>query len=209
MDLSDNGKKYSSERRNLIVNDIVYSDEGNYTCVDGQETHLVGCLFVYGETDVVYCFPCLSPSHYHAGKASFKQNNGNSIKVSSEGTVTFDLSLSFTQSGPSRNNQTVSHYCLKRNDKTILNCGPSTLCSFDDTVQDHWWTVESVETGYTFVLHQAKSTDRGSYKAEVEVNHPKDNSIDTIEKTVHVTCKFMLLHNVLDIIVSHFCSFSV
>ncbi|CAI8027913.1 hypothetical protein GBAR_LOCUS15899 [Geodia barretti] len=52
----------------------------------------------------------------------------------------------------------------------------------------HWWTVEEgVETGHVFVLHQAKSSDRGSYTAEVEVKHPNGNTISVLTKTFHVT----------------------
>ena len=54
MDLPD-GEKYQLDSRTLTIRDIVGSDEGNYTCTFGQETHFAGCLSVYGETRV-NCF---------------------------------------------------------------------------------------------------------------------------------------------------------
>ena len=109
--------------------------------------------------------------------------NGN-IQVSSKGTVSFDFSLSFTHAGPTVNNQPVSQYRLKTNSNTVVSCADH--CTIDDTDPHHWWTVEN---GPVFVLHQAKSTDRGLYTAEVEVRNPKDDSLNAIEKSFHVTCK--------------------
>ena len=102
--------------------------------------------------------------------------------VSIMGTVVFDLSLSFTQSGPSMNTQSVTQYSLKNGSRTSINCQSGRCSSFED----HWWTVED---GSVFVLHQAKSNDRGIYTGEVEVRHPKDNSLNTLTKHFHVTCK--------------------
>ena len=98
----------------------------------------------------------------------------------------FDFSLSFSQAGPSMNNQDVSRYCLKSaNSDCIVNCG--SVCFFSDADPHHWWTVEA---GHVFVLHQAKSTDLGLYMAEVDVLHPKDDSSSPLSKTFHVTCEF-------------------
>ena len=100
----------------------------------------------------------------------------------------FDLKLSFSQSGPSMNKQTVSKYTLKRNSEALVTC--ESVCSFHDPDPHHWWTVEEVmETGHVFALHQAKSSDRGSYTAEVEVKHPNGNTISVLTKMFHVTCK--------------------
>ena len=127
-----------------------------------------------------------------SGKADFTRNDDiNHINVSVNGIVTFDLTLSFSQSGPSMNNQTISKYTLKRNGEPVT-C--ESICSFHDPDPHHWWTVEEgVETGHVFVLHQAKSSDRGSYTAEVEVKHPNGNTISVLTKTFHVTCKYKVI----------------
>ena len=127
--------------------------------------------------------------YFHcSGKADFTRKDiTNDINVSVDGTVTFDLTLSFSQSGPSMNNQTISKYTLKRNGD-LVTC--ESICSFRDPDPHHWWTVEEgVETGHVFVLHQAKSSDRDIYTAEVVVKHPNGNTIDKRTKTFHVTCK--------------------
>ena len=132
--------------------------------------------------------------YFHcSGKADFTRKDiTNDINVSVDGTVTFDLTLSFSQSGPSMNNQTISKYTLKRNGEPLVTC--ESICSFHDADPHHWWTVEeAVETGHMFVLHQAKSSDRGSYTAEVEVKHPNGNTISVLTKTVYVTCKYKVI----------------
>ena len=92
--------------------------------------------------------------------------------------------LSFTQSGPSMNKQTVSKYTLKKGDNSLVTCNH--VC---DTDPHQWWTVEQMENRRIFVLHQAKSTDRGLYTAKVELINPKDNNLYDLTKTYHVTCK--------------------
>ena len=186
MDLPENDEKYQRTQRRLTVKNIDGSDEGNYTCVSGQQTHSAGCLLVYGEYTAHYHFP--ANAIRFLGKAYFSNNHCN-INVSADGTITFDLTLSFTQSGPSMNKQTVSKYTLKNGTgKSLVTCNP--VC---DTNRHQWWTLKAVETGgRVFVLHQANSTDRGSYTAEVEVTHPNEDSINEITKSFHVTCEHII-----------------
>jgi hypothetical protein len=51
-----------------------------------------------------------------------------------------------------------------------------------------WWTVEREEEyNVIFVLHQARSTNRGSYSAEVEGVDPATQSLRTIGKIIFVS----------------------
>ena len=50
----NNDEKYQTNLGYLTINNIVHSDEGNYTCVSGQQTYPAGCLLVYGEY-AAYC----------------------------------------------------------------------------------------------------------------------------------------------------------
>ena len=177
--------KYELDQRHLTVRNIFGTDEGNYSCVYEQQTHYAGCLLVYGGLVVSYSslnflfFPFLSDS------ASFTESRGD-IQVSADGTVSFHMTLSFSHQGPSLNNQTVSHYLLQNNSIKTVSCAAH--CTVYDSDPHHWW---SVENGPVFVLHQAKSTDRGEYIGEVEVTHPGYDSISTLSKYFHVTCKLL------------------
>ena len=180
----NNNEKYEKNLGHLTVNNIVHSDEGNYTCESGDETSLAGCLLVYGEYTTYYHFP--ANTILFLGKAYFSKNRCN-INVSANGTITFDSILSFTQSGPSMNKQTVSKYTLKKDghDNPLVTC--NSVCH---TNPQQWWTVKAVETGRVFVLHQAKSTDLEEYIAEVEVINPKDGFFDhNVKKIYQATCK--------------------
>ena len=96
----------------------------------------------------------------------------------------------------------MSKYTLKKDDNSLVTCNP--VC---DTNPHQWWTVEAVENGRVFVLHEAKSTDRGNYRAEVEVIHPNGNNLgDDPIKTYHVTCKTRFLC-LLQLLILHCCSF--
>ena len=178
----NNNEKYQTNLGYLTVKNIVHSDEGNYTCVSGEQIDLAGCLLVYGEYPAYYHFP---PNTIPLlGKAQFSNDHCN-IDVSANGTITFHLILSFTQSGPSMKKQTVSKYTLKKDGNSLVTCNP--VC---DTNPHQWWTLEAAENGLVFVLHQAKSTDRGSYAAEVEVIDPNGDTLgEDLRKTFHVTCK--------------------
>ena len=58
MVLPDNSnERYQTSLGDLTVNNIVHSDEGNYTCVSGQQTYSAGCLLVYGEYTAYCHFP--------------------------------------------------------------------------------------------------------------------------------------------------------
>ena len=58
----NNNEKYQTNLGYLTVNNIVHSDEGNYTCVSGQQTYPAGCLLVYGES--TYCHFLPNTIHY-------------------------------------------------------------------------------------------------------------------------------------------------
>ena len=66
---------------------------------------------------------------------------------------------------------------------------PCTFSGIDSTAQ--WWTVEREEEyNVIFVLHQARSTNRGSYSAEVEGVDPATQSLRTIGKIIFVSGKY-------------------
>jgi hypothetical protein len=120
-------------------------------------------------------------------KPSF--TSSSDIEFANDGKIMFDLSLSFSQHGPSGNQQRISEYKLEKNDRTVeVRCPLNTGCSFVGIDDNQWWTVEDSEpAGYVFVLHQAKSTDRGSYTTTVTARHPDNRTSTDIMKTFHAT----------------------
>ena len=109
--------------------------------------------------------------------------------MSDEATITFDLSVSYTEPGPSMHYQTVTRYqLLDDSDHDLITCG--NRCHITDDDDHHWWTIEP---GFIFVLHQAKSTDRGNYKAIVETEDPANNHNIVLEKGFFVTCELVIV----------------
>ena len=78
---------------------------------------------------------------------------------------------------------------------------PCTFSGIDSTAQ--WWTVEREEEyNVIFVLHQARSTNRGLYSAEVEGVDPATQSLRTIEKSIFVSGKYVLGLGICTLILS-------
>ncbi|CAI8051863.1 hypothetical protein GBAR_LOCUS28383 [Geodia barretti] len=129
-----------------------------------------GCLLVYG--------------------AAFFDSSHEEIRVNNNGTIRFNLSLAFTKSGNSGLIEEISSFVLA-NMVPVAQCDakfniPCTFSGIDSTAQ--WWTVEREEEyNVIFVLHQARSTNRGLYSAEVEGVDPATQSLRTIEKNIFVS----------------------
>jgi hypothetical protein len=173
-----NGDKYELSPTGLTVNDIIHSDEGNYSCIymntQMQNATLnSGCLLVYG--------------------AAFFDSSHEEIHVNNNGTIRFNLSLAFTTSGNSGLIEEIKSFILANlsNMVPVAQCNarfniPCTFSGIDSTAQ--WWTVEREEEyNVIFVLHQARSTNRGSYSAEVEGVDPATQSLRTIGKIIFVS----------------------
>ena len=131
----------------------------------------------------------MSFNFLYSAKALFGGSVG--IKVSDEATITFDLSVSYTERGPSMHYQAVTSYRLQNDsDHNFITC-TNDMCYINDDDDHHWWTIH--EPRYIFVLHQAKSTDRGKYKAIVETEDPANNHNIMSERIFFVTCELVIV----------------
>ena len=123
-----------------------------------------------------------------SGSASFSNSNED-IGVSYTGTVTFDMTLSFSLPGPCGFMEEVDDYILKNSeDVELVHCWTDTSCNIFPTSSDQWWTVWNNDN-IMYILHQAQRRDKGSYTAQVEGTDPSGSGIHEICKTVNVEGK--------------------
>ena len=129
------------------------------------------------------------------GAAMFFSGN-DQIHVDESGTIRFNLSLKFTESGCIGFMEEISRFILV-NDSTmmpVVECDAAFIipCTFSGDVdgKSQWWTVEVDEYSVVYVLHQVRSTDRGAYTAVVEGFNPATESLRTIKKHYFVSGEF-------------------
>ena len=125
---------------------------------------------------------------YSQGSAYYTlcEENTCAVSVSNHGRVTFNLSISFREAGPSGNVQTVKHTVLKKGSMIIATCSTNGGCNFDNG--NRWWTVFGVETvDLVLILNQVISSDRAQYTAETELEDPSTGGVDTLSKNIAVT----------------------
>ena len=136
---------------------------------------------------------CLNGSPTGAGFFDADEDN---IKVKDDGRIHFNLSLTFSMSGASGLVQEIVRFVLIKDNAVIVQCPVDineTPCTFSGADDSQWWTVEIEEGGrhVLFVLHQAMSSDRGSYTAIYEGSDPATDSLNTGRKTIHVTGEWL------------------
>ena len=130
------------------------------------------------------------------GSASFASGDED-IQVSENGTIVFNLKLSYSASGRSDFRQQVERIYLKNSSEDVVSCFPTAGCTFSIDVA-RWWTVHDGDTGtldcLVFILHQALSYDRAEYSANVDLADPAIvGGIVTKSKTLLVTGKISVL----------------
>lgn len=135
-----------------------------------------------------------SLAHFVTGAASFMSME-DGISVNYDGTVTFDLSLTFSQPGPSGQLEHIDRFELIKNTETVAICLPNIpSCNFPISNTNQWWTVVSNSSTldehkycFKYILHQVLSDDRGEYRAQVEGTDPASSSLDPINKSLFVS----------------------
>lgn len=129
------------------------------------------------------------------GAAMFFSEN-DQIHVDESGTIRFNLSLKFTESGCAGLMEEISRFILVNDSAMmpVVECDAAFTipCTFSGDVngKSQWWTVEVDEHSVVYVLHQVRSTDRGAYTAVVESLNPATESLRTIEKHYFVSGEF-------------------
>ena len=131
--------------------------------------------------------------YFIAGAAYFTSEE-EQISVNDDGTVKFNLSLSFSKPGPSGLLQRIDRFELIKNARTIALCVTNNPpCTFSANF-NQWWTVEDENRTVTenrydlqYILHQVRSDDRGLYTAQVEGFDPASSSQDAFQKDLQVT----------------------
>ena len=121
--------------------------------------------------------------HLVSGAAYFTSEE-NEIYVTEDGNVKFDLSLSFSQPGPSGSLQRIHSFQLRRNDPIIDCFTESSSCVFHRSNQ--WWTVEGHGHNVMFTLHQMQREHVGTYTAQVVGLDPANNGQTTFMKSLEV-----------------------
>ena len=116
------------------------------------------------------------------------------VRVSNEGTVKFDLKLTFSTSGKSGCTQKVIRTTIRRGNNVLITVMEGHT-PFIHTQNRHW-TIEgkNVRT-YVAKLHNAVASDRGEYRIVTELLDPATSSISTITKRVFVTGKIVFLND--------------
>ena len=120
------------------------------------------------------------------------------VYVSDMGTVQFSFTIQFSQAGPLGYHEQVTKFELYDDGRRrIVECltvqQASIQCSFMNSNDHQWWTVanDSIRN-VSLILHQAKSTDRRGYTAQIEGVDPASNSIiDQIQKEISVIGNFL------------------
>ena len=140
-------------------------------------------------------FICLhhnSFSNPSAGKASFASCRSTSyqsrctegIIVSNNGTLQFNLNLTFSTAGKAGLLQTVGRTIIRRTDEVILSIHSALV----DT-GNRQWTIEGNATTTTVTLENVVASDRGEYTIITELTDPATDYINTITKDVFATGK--------------------
>ena len=122
--------------------------------------------------------------------------------MNDDGTIFFNLSLTFSMAGSSGLMQEMVAFILVSSTDlmnliTVVSCSANlnaVPCTFSGAHDSQWWTVDTEEGEYhvVFVLHQARSSDRGSYRVLVEGRDPATGNLDAIRKTIYVTGMYCL-----------------
>ena len=196
MDIDEVKYFLNRAQNRLTIRNIVATDEGNYTCsyTAGpiQQTSSAGCLIVYGKIKDVYYIVILY--YVTIGKASFASCYVPSCRedafVNNNGTVSFDLRLTFSTSGRTGLLQNVVGTMIMQMSNVLLTIrGPSI------NTGDRNWTVEgnSSKTRYA-MLHNAIVSDRGEYAIKTELLDPATGSLSIISKRVLVKGKIYMTH---------------
>lgn len=132
---------------------------------------------------------CTTLFFFVSGSASFALGQGEiDLWVSENGTIAFNLTLSFSSHGYSGYQQEVQRLVLKKGSDIKISCVRDTGCSVDD--RNRWWSINGDDTSsYVFILHQAVSDDLGEYTASVDLTIPVSSMIDTRVKMFTVNGK--------------------
>ena len=131
------------------------------------------------------------------GAASFT-NEDEEVYVSYNGTITFAMTLVFTQAGPCGLFEEVDRYIIKDvNSMNLVDCQTKNMfCSLSGADDDQWWTVDW--NMKTIILHQAKHSNRGPYTGHVEGTDPSARSIQkefSVKGQIHFhscVCRFCM-----------------
>ena len=114
--------------------------------------------------------------------------------VSSNGTIDFNLRISFDGSGCVQKQESVRETVLKKGLETIYSCH-DTVCQPKSSYDSRWWTTDGTGIeGVILTLHQAIASDRAEYTIQTELSRPQTEGLSFIDKKVYVTgmCIFLL-----------------